>query len=249
LQPADKATQPSSEREKLLSYLLSIYHPPQRLRTHHRKIARSILSLKQGYDGITKGKCSYCGKERDLELLQLQHKDGVESHNDIDNLDLFDPVCNVQEAWVVRRRKQAELRQQEKERENVTGQASPGQPRTEREAWEKLNGPEVPKALPVNLWAVPTSLETDKHERMRPKWNKWIADMKKGPFAEFKDQKDAKLRARDLASMAVHALGEGSSETYRRYIEEDRFGPLEYWKEDGVWWVKYRGSSTPAFGA
>jgi hypothetical protein len=238
LQPEDSAPQPSSsEREKLLTYFLSIYHAPQRLRTNHRKIARSILSLKQGYDGLTKGRCFFCGKERDLELLQLHHKDGVESHNDVENLDLFDPVCNVKEDWVVRTRKKAELRQTEKtrEKENIAPPGLAEQPRTE---------PQVPKALAISPWAVPTSLETDKHERMRPKWNKWIADMKKGPFAEFKDQKDAKLRARDLASMAVHALGEGSSETYRRYIEEDRFGPLEYWKEDGVWWVKFRGGTS-----
>jgi hypothetical protein len=231
-------TQPAVEREKLLNYLLSIYHAPQRLRTHHRKIARSILSLKQGYDGLTKGRC-FMGEERDLDLLQLHHKDGVESHNEIDNLDLACSTHNLQEDWIVRRRKKAELRQTEKEREkeSVASAGLVAQPRTEQEAWEGLNRDGV-KAPAVEPFAVPTSLETEKAERMRPAWDKWVRNMKKGPFAP--DGKP-KLRAIDLAEMAHHSLGEGSSETYRRYIKEDRWGPLEYWKEDGVWWVKYRG--------
>ena len=47
------------------------------------------------------------------------------------------------------------------------------------------------------------------------------------------------MRAKDLAEMAVHALGIGSSETYQRYISEDRFGPLIVYKDDGIRWVEF----------
>jgi hypothetical protein len=36
----------------------------------------------------------------------------------------------------------------------------------------------------------------------------------------------------------------GSSQTYRRYLNEDRFGPLQVFRDDGILFVRYRGRSS-----
>jgi hypothetical protein len=73
---------------------------------------------------------------------------------------------------------------------------------------------------------------------MRARWNAWINDLENGPFKGI----GGIIRLRNLAAMAVHALGLGSSNTYRRYIEEDcSGGPLEIFSNDGILSVRYRG--------
>ena len=53
--------------------------------------------------------------------------------------------------------------------------------------------------------------------------------------------KGGRIRVRDLASMAVQALGIGSSITFRRYLSEDKFGPLKVYRDEGVLWAEYVG--------
>ena len=82
------------------------------------------------------------------------------------------------------------------------------------------------------------SREGEKHDVMRSRWDAWINDMKRGPFRG----EGGFVRLRDLAAMAPRALGLGSSNTYRRFVEEDCFGgPLEKFSRDGVLCVRYRG--------
>jgi hypothetical protein len=74
---------------------------------------------------------------------------------------------------------------------------------------------------------------------MRARWDVWINDLERGPFRP--DYLGGEMRLRDLVEMAPHALGLGSSQTYRRYANEDKFGPLEVFRENGILWVRYRG--------
>jgi hypothetical protein len=89
-------------------------------------------------------------------------------------------------------------------------------------------------AVSVTPWS---SREGEKHDVMRSKWNGWISDFEKGPFRG----EGGVMRFRDLVEMAPRMLGLGSSQTYRRYANEDRWGPLEIFREDGILFVRYRG--------
>ena len=193
--------------------LLKLYQPPSILKTNHKKLIKTVLSLKHGYDG-SKDICFSCKRLLESKDLQVHHKDGNISHNDIDNLDDACADCNYKEGWLVRRRKVAE-REQER----------------------------VPSAQPSSTQTIPisdtpaSSRELEKAEDMRPAWNAWVNDMERGPFAG----EGAKIRAKDLSRMAVHALGGGSSITYRRYIDEDEFGWFNLEKIGRIVWVTYRG--------
>lgn len=83
-----------------------------------------------------------------------------------------------------------------------------------------------------------SSREGEKHEVMRARWNAWVNDMEHGPFGGI----GGRIRLRELAAKAPNALGLGSSNTYRRYIDEDCCGgPLEKVCEGSVTLVRYRG--------
>jgi hypothetical protein len=81
-----------------------------------------------------------------------------------------------------------------------------------------------------------SSREGVKHERMRARFNSLLADT-------FGNQIDAELSVDYLARVMVSRVGEGSSVTFRRYIEEDGVeGPLlTYTREDGVRVARYVG--------
>ena len=59
-------------------------------------------------------------------------------------------------------------------------------------------------------YAEASSEETRRAAKMRPRWNKWLEELK---FSRYS--------LKGLSLQAPHALGMGSSITYRRYIEED----------------------------
>lgn len=87
-------------------------------------------------------------------------------------------------------------------------------------------------------WLTPWSnREGEKADVMRARWDDWINDLVKGPFRGV----GGRMRLRDLVEMAPNMLGLGSSQTYRRYANEDRFGPLEIVWEEGILWVRYKG--------
>lgn len=78
---------------------------------------------------------------------------------------------------------------------------------------------------------------------MRARWNNWLKpDNPENPFTG----NGGRMRKDDLACMAVHALGVGSSVAYERYIKEDSFppGPLYMYFDDGIYWVEYRGGGS-----
>jgi hypothetical protein len=88
--------------------------------------------------------------------------------------------------------------------------------------------------------------EGEKHDAERPGWNKWVRDLKNGPFEGI----GAIISLDALSKMAVHGVGMGSSKTYRVFAEEDQFGKVrgepgifEIFKENGVKMVRYRGPS------
>lgn len=97
-------------------------------------------------------------------------------------------------------------------------------------------------------WTKPwSSREGEKHDIQRARFNTWIRDMQHGPF----QGPGGMIRLSALAKMAVHAIGMGSSITYRRYIEEDCFGPspndpgiLELVDSDGIEFIRFRGVKT-----
>ncbi len=82
--------------------------------------------------------------------------------------------------------------------------------------------------------------EGEKSDVMHARYDAWINDMERGPFRDV----GALIRLQDLADMAPRMLGIGRSQTYRKYIKEDRFGPLEVFRdyEAGGLWVRYKGA-------
>jgi hypothetical protein len=159
-------------------------------------------------------RCVFCDlKVHDIfSELEFDHIDGNNRNNNRWNLRLAHHICNVA---AYHSRKPA-LSTPEREGGNVSPEAS---------------------NVSVGLSAPWSNREGEKHDIMRSKWNGWINDLVKGPFRA----EGGVMRLRDLVEMAPRMLGLGSSQTYRRYANEDRWGPLEIFREDGILFVRYRG--------
>ncbi len=161
-------------------------------------------------------RCTLCGGlvKNVLRELEFDHINSNRTNNQRWNLRLTHHACNASEYW--RGRLASPVQPPVCECENEGGQVG---------------------VFPVS--GTPWSgREGEKHDVMRARWNAWVTDFERGPFRG----PEGRMRVRDLAEMAPRALGLGSSATYRRYINEDRFGPLEIVREDGVLFVRMRAS-------
>ena len=166
-------------------------------------------------DGV---RCSFC----DLQVqdifseLEFDHIDGNNRNNRRWNLRLSHHLCNV----VAYHTKRPALSMPEREGETSSQSVAACAGWCGSRPW--------------------SSREGEKHDVMRARWDAWINDLEHGPFGGV----GGTIRLRNLAAMAVHKLGLGSSNTYRRYIEEDcSGGPLEIFRNDGILSVRYLGSN------
>jgi hypothetical protein len=192
-----------------------------RLRGNSKRIAKEYLAARDGR------RCQLCKMmvQDTHRELELDHIDANHRNNRRWNLRLAHHSCNS-----------AGYRFQR--------QPAPSVP--EREKIDSVRGEfdgmphgEVSDLYPGYSSTPWSSREGEKHDVMRARWNTWIDDMTTGPFRAV----GGMVRLRDLAEMAPRALGMGSSQTYRRYINEDRFGPLQVFRDDGILFVRYRGRS------
>ncbi len=96
-----------------------------------------------------------------------------------------------------------------------------------------------------------SSLETAKHDPQRAEWNRLIDEGKVWTKLKEHGCMTCEVRgrifflAKDLREIAVvmtvdPIYGKYSSETFGRYMEEDRFDTLEMLKDGGRWWVSPR---------
>jgi hypothetical protein len=159
-----------------------------------------------------------------LKELELDHIDENPRNNKRWNLRLGHHSCN--QAHYQERRRYASSMLREREKENADPDAQAMQ--------SSRSVSDVYPGWSTTPWS---AREGEKSDLMRARWDAWIGDFEHGPFRSV----GGVIRAWTLARMAVRALGIGSSITYRRYIEEDSFGPLEVYKDDGVLMVRYRG--------
>lgn len=159
-------------------------------------------------------KCALCNVEvQDIFTeLEFDHIDGNNRNNRRWNLRLAHHICNVTAYHSTKPALSMP------EREGETGSQSVAAGWCGSRPW--------------------SSREGEKHDVMRARWNAWLSDMEHGPFRGV----GGTIRLRSLAAMAPSALRLGSSNTYRRYIEEDCYGgPLEIFRDDGILWIRYRG--------
>ena len=222
-----KPTQTGSERETLYANLMANYHPPLTLRTSHKNQLKVAWSARQGYDG-SKLECSFCNKVKAFAEITVHHKDGNEEHNDPDNVAPGCWDCHMKEGWIVRRRKKAEASERERERGLI--------PTTPKFEMEKMEG----KA---------SSSETARAEKMRPRWDDWIAGRVTRPsMLDHQCQlwNNAMLNIRewcDLESITERAPAAcqlGSSKTYWKYGKEDiQAGKFERDVWEGKIMVRY----------
>jgi hypothetical protein len=182
-----------------------------RLRGHHAVEAKHYLVKRDG------NRCAFCDlKVQDIFTeLEFDHMDGNNRNNKRWNLRLCHHLCNVTAYY----------------------SKKPALSLPEREGGKaRLH----PSSMPLDgSGSAPWSnREGEKHDIMRSLWNDWICDLEHGPFRP--GYLGGELRLRDLVEMAPRALGLGSSQTYRRYANEDKFGPLLLFRENGILWVRYR---------
>jgi 5-methylcytosine-specific restriction endonuclease McrA len=194
-----------------------------RLRGNSKRIAKEYLAERDGR------RCQLCKMMvQDIHReLELDHIDADQRNNRWWNLRLAHHSCNS-----------AAYRFQR--------QPAPSMPDRERGKIDSVRGEkdgipegEVSDFYPGYSSTPWSNREGEKHDLMRARWNAWIGDLTNGPFHGV----GGVVRLRDLAEMAPRALGMGSSQSYRRYINEDRFGPLEVFRDDGILFVRYRGLS------
>jgi hypothetical protein len=195
-----------------------------RLRGNNKKIAKEYLAERDGR------KCQLCKiTVQDIHKeLELDHIDTNHRNNKRWNLRLAHHSCNSTEYKFQR-------------------QPAPSMPESERGKIDSVHGEidgipdgEVSDLYPGYGRTPWSNREGEKHDVMRARWNAWIDDLVRGPFRGV----GGVVRLRDLAEMAPRALGMGSSQTYRRYLNEDRFGPLQVFRDDGILFVRYRGRSS-----
>ncbi len=85
-----------------------------------------------------------------------------------------------------------------------------------------------------------SSAETARAQTMRPDWNNWLPG-----FFNNLENPISMIPLEALARKAVHAIGKGSSITYRRYALEDVEGGILFlFKNRGVLSVSYREKET-----
>ena len=209
------------ERNTSLEVLKDQYNAPQRLRKTHKLLAKAIKSIEQGHDGKV-GICYFCKRLFPIELLQLHHKDYVESHNTLDNLELADQHCNnvdhgLRQAAMATAPLAASLRERER--------ANTGHPYADAGTdWHAREG--------------------EKGEEMRFRYNRWRDDLLSGPFRSI----GGSARLSKIAEKAVYGCSPdptepfGSSKTYTVYIKEDiAAGIYDAWKEGAIWLIRYLG--------
>lgn len=183
----------------------------KRLQAKNAFQAKNYLAQRDG------PKCQFCKIDvKDVHIeLEFDHIDGDRGNNRRWNLRLAHHSCNS-----ISRHRQVSAAlsmMPEGEREN----ANDGSPLA---------------ASPAALATPWSNREGEKHDVMRARWNDWINDLEKGPFRGI----GGRIRLRDLVEMAPRCLGLGSSQTYRRYANEDRFGPVEIFREEGILYVRYK---------
>lgn len=200
-----------------LRQLLSMYKAKQRMRKSDRDLLKMIHSYRQGFDGDN-CRCVYpsCSITDPIGKLELHHYDETESHNEVLNTGPIHHNCNSS----MNGRKREDIKRQLLEGSRL------------------LDVRERDHTTPTDEKEY-TSREGEKHDLMRVRWNAWIHDAINGPFRG----QHSKIRITALSKMAVHALGMGSSVTYRRYIEEDYYGSIfDYEVDDaGYKFIVYLG--------
>ena len=219
----------------LQSLLLAYDESRTRLKPEHKRLRKQIESLRQGYDG-TKAQCYKCGKLHDNDDLEIHHINENPSDNRLINTPPISGKCNRElngaKGGEINRQRAAAFRSTFS---NVTLLSEREQARTVAIDDEEER-------------ASPGRREMQRHDQMRPLWDKWLADKENGAFSRFPNG----LTVSALAKLAVNALmrkdgTKGSSITYRRYAEEDILGGiLEVWlDDDGKRNVRYLGRPNP----
>lgn len=210
------------DRVPELRQLLEIYKPKQRMRKPDKDLVKRILSLMQGYDGdVARCIIPDCSRVEPIDVLELHHYNELESDNKVQNLGPIHHACNSALNGRQREATKKLLLDRSGQGMRVSDHTTLARQGTE-------NG--------TSEW---TSREGEKHDLMRHRWNVWIH----GEQGIFKGVTGAKIRITALAKSAVHALGTGSSVTYRRYIEEDFYGGIFDYEHDdaGYKFVVYLG--------
>lgn len=191
------------DKKGLLQSLLTSYNEKtKRIKPEQRRVNKQIHSLVQGHDG-TKAECFKCGVLVDIEFAEIHHINENPYDNRLINTAPIHGKCNRELNGVKGGMVNAERAAVLKQRYHVV---------TPKAVSESAGGADTYE----QEW---TSKEGEKHDQMRFKWNVWILDLENGPFA-----KGQTYLFKELAYMAVRALGLGSSVTYRRYIMEDHYG-------------------------
>lgn len=209
------------ERIPELQHLLELYRPKQRMRKSDKDLAKRILSLRQGYDGdVVKCILPECSRIVAIDVAELHHYNEIESDNRIPNLGPMHHSCNSS----------LNGRKREATKRLLLDQSRLGS------VSERDHTTLARQVEPESDW---TSREGEKHDVMRHRWNGWIHS----ESGIFRGAPGAKIRITALAKKAVHALGTGSSVTYRRYIEEDYYGGIFDYEIDnaGYKFVVYLG--------
>lgn len=98
-----------------------------------------------------------------------------------------------------------------------------------------------------------TSREGEQGEIQQAYWDVWIKrEDSDSPWQKLGQLRGGFVRLADLLDLAPREIGRlytmsknkfGSSVTYRRYANEDRFSVLEMVKDKGEWWVRFRGEA------
>lgn len=222
-------THTKSEREGIYESLIDNYRPPINLRKNHKDYLKTAWSVRAGYDG-KKLPCDYCHKVKEFAEITIHHKDGNEQHNTIENVCPACWECNDKEKWIVRRRKKAEA--DERERERVLAVAEP-----------------APKFEMERVAGKASSSETARAEKMRPRWDDWIAGRITRPSMDdhpCKLWQNTLLGIREwcdllqISERAPAACQLGSSKTYWVYGKEDiQAGKFETEIWEGKIMVRY----------